>query len=60
MFAVIAAVLFAIALILEIAGKDFGPVITWQTLTTAGLMCVALHLAGAGSAVQGRYRRYRR
>lgn len=41
MFAIVAAVLFGVALILDIANKTgaFG----W--LVTAGLLCLALHLA---------------
>jgi hypothetical protein len=55
MFAVIAAVLFAIVLVLDLANKDLGPVLTNTFLTTAGLLCIALHLAGAGG--WSRYRR---
>lgn len=48
MFAIIAAVLFGLTLILELVGQDLGPVLDQGTLTTAGLLCVALHLAGVG------------
>ncbi len=48
MFAIIAAVLFALALLFELA-KLGGDVISATTLTTAGLLFVALHLAGAGT-----------
>jgi hypothetical protein len=48
MFAVIAAVIFALILILDLAKTDLGPVLTAGFLTTAGLLCLALHLAGAG------------
>lgn len=48
MFAIIAVVLFALVLILELAKTDLGPVLTTGFLTTAGLLCLALHLAGAG------------
>jgi hypothetical protein len=48
MFAIIAVVLFALVLILDIAKTDLGPVLTTAFLTTAGLLCIALHLAGAG------------
>jgi hypothetical protein len=58
MFAIIAAVLFAIVLVLDLAGKDLGPVLTTGFLTTAGFLCIALHLAGAGG--WSRYRRGRR
>jgi hypothetical protein len=56
MFAVIAAVAFAVVLILDLAKTDLGPVLTTGFLTTLGLLCIALHLAGAG----GWARRYRR
>jgi hypothetical protein len=48
MFAVIAAVLFLIALIFQLVGFGFGP-ISSTVLVTAGLLCVALDLAGAGA-----------
>jgi hypothetical protein len=50
MFALIAAVLFVLALIFEIANLAVGGVLTATTLTTAGLLCVALHLMGLGAA----------
>ncbi len=49
MLAVIAAVLFALALIFQLAGFGLG-VITATVLVTAGLLCVALHLAGVGAS----------
>jgi hypothetical protein len=54
--AIVAAVLFAFALLFELA-KLGGDVINSTTLTTAGLLFVALHLAGAlgwGSRYRGR------
>jgi hypothetical protein len=48
-FAIIAAVLFGLLLLLELAGASLGPVLDAGTLTTAGLLCIALHLAGAGT-----------
>lgn len=48
MFAVIAAVLFALALIFDLASTSLG-VINATALMLAGLLCVALHLAGAAS-----------
>jgi hypothetical protein len=54
-FAIIAAILFGLALILELTSTSFGTVITPGTLTTAGLLCVALHLAGVATAIP-RYR----
>jgi len=56
MFAVIAAVIFALILILDLAKTDLGSVLTTGFLTTAGFLCIALHLAGAG----GWRRRFRR
>ncbi|MEQ4717084.1 hypothetical protein [Nonomuraea sp. B19D2] len=49
MFALVAALLFVLALIFEIAGLAVGSVITVTTLGTAGLLCVALHLMGVGA-----------
>jgi hypothetical protein len=59
MFATIAAVLFGLALLLQLIGESIGTIITPVTLTTAGLLFVALHLSGA-SAWRGRRFRGRR
>jgi hypothetical protein len=48
MVAIAAAVLFGLALIFELISYSVS-VFTPQTLTTAGLLCVALHLAGIGT-----------
>lgn len=48
MLAMVAAVLFGLALILDLAETALG-VITANTLVVAGLLCVALHLAGVGA-----------
>jgi hypothetical protein len=53
MFAIIAAVLFAIVLVLDLANKEFGPIFTIGFLVNAGLLCIALHLAGAASRIRG-------
>lgn len=58
MIAIIAAILFGLALLLQLTSASFGTIITATTLTTAGLLCVALHLAGVGTAMP-RYRRRR-
>lgn len=50
MFAILAAVLFAIALIMDLA--DATGSITSGTLVTAGLLSLALHLAGVGAGVR--------
>jgi hypothetical protein len=49
MLAVVGAVLFFIALIFELVGFSLG-VLTATVLITAGLLCVALHLAGVGAS----------
>jgi branched-subunit amino acid permease len=58
LFAIIAAVLLALVLILDLANESLGSVLTPGFLTTAALLCIALHLAGAG-AWSRRYRSYR-
>ena len=57
MLAIIAAVLFGLALLLDITKLSLGPIGT-STLVYAGLLCVALHLAGIATTWRGR--RYRR
>jgi hypothetical protein len=57
MFAIIAAVLFAVVLILDLAKTNLGDVLTPGFLTTAGFLCIALHLAGVGSWRRLRARR---
>jgi hypothetical protein len=49
MLAIAAAVLFAVALLFQLASIDVGTVITATTLTTAGLLCIALHMAGVAT-----------
>lgn len=53
MTAIIAAVLFGLALLFQLLNVSIS-VITADVLITAGLLCVALHLAGVGSAVRVR------
>jgi hypothetical protein len=60
MFATIAAVLFGLALILQLLGTSIGTLITTSTLTTAGLLFLALHLGGFAGALRGRGRRWTR
>ena len=55
MLAVVAAVLFALALLLELTSLSLS-VITSSLLVTAGLLCLALYFAGVG-ARQVTYRR---
>lgn len=45
MLAIVAAILFLIALILELTGLGLGP-IGATDLVTAGLLCLALDIAG--------------
>jgi hypothetical protein len=49
MLAIIAAILFAIALIFNLAGTTFGTHISFDTFLVAGLLALALHLAGLGT-----------
>lgn len=56
MVAIIGAVLFGLALLFQLAGISL-PVLTVDVLTTAGLLCVALHLAGIGTSRRTRARR---
>jgi hypothetical protein len=55
MLAVVAAVLFGLALLFELVGISI-EVITSTVLVTAGLFCLALYFAGVG-ARQVTYRR---
>ncbi|MGH3672974.1 MAG: hypothetical protein ACRDSH_20480 [Pseudonocardiaceae bacterium] len=58
MLAIVAAVLFAIALILALAGVALGP-LDVITFMAAGLLCLALHLAGIGAGSMRSWRRSR-
>lgn len=53
MTAIIAAVLFGLALLFQLANISLS-IITAEVLVTAGLLCVALHLAGVGNSVRVR------
>lgn len=55
MLAIVAAVLFAIALIFELAALSV-PVLTSTVLMTAGLLFLALFMAGVGSRTYARRR----
>jgi hypothetical protein len=60
MTAIIAAILFGLALLFQILGISLS-IFTAQVLLIAGLLCVALHLAGVGNTVRVRgYSRRRR
>ncbi|MEE2036837.1 hypothetical protein Q8791_06330 [Nocardiopsis sp. CT-R113] len=56
MFATIAAVLFGLALLLELLGENIQDLVTPRTLTLGGLLFLALHVAGYGTG-WGRRRR---
>jgi len=60
MFAIIGAVIFGLALILDLANASLGSAITTSTLLLAGLLCVALHMAGIGVNARGRSFAWRR
>jgi hypothetical protein len=57
MFAILAAVIFALSLILDWSDAKVSDAFTAQTLLTAGLLCIALHLAGIGTSASWRGRR---
>lgn len=50
MLAIVAAVVFAIALIIDLADADIG--LAAGTFVTLGLLCLALHMAGVGAAAR--------
>jgi len=52
MLAILAAVLFAIALIMDLAEVSTG--IAASAFVTAGLLCLALHMAGIGTRMPTR------
>ena len=56
MFAFAAAVIFGIDLLLDFADVKRSDPFTWETLLAAGLLCLALHLAGVGSRLPARTR----
>lgn len=52
MLAIIAAVIFGLALLLDLADASLGSVLDGGTLLLAGLLCLALHLAGVGAGTR--------
>jgi hypothetical protein len=58
MFAIAAAVIFGFALLLDLFDENLGAPDAFNptTLMMAGLLCIALHFAGFGTAVRGRWR----
>jgi hypothetical protein len=59
MFAILAAIIFGLALLFDLADVSMGDALNQSTLLMAGLFCVALHLAGVGSTWYGARRRRR-
>ena len=60
MFAIIAAIIFAIGLLLDLLDVKTSDAFTPTTLIMAGLFCLALHLAGIGAATTWRGRTFSR
>ena len=60
MFAIIAAAIFGLALLLDLFDVKVSDAFTWQTLVVAGLFCLALHMAGVGAAWRTRSGRWAR
>ncbi len=62
MFAVIAAIIFGLALLLDLFDTDLGApdALNPTTLLIAGLLCLALHFAGVGTGWRSRAFRGRR
>lgn len=60
MLAIVAAIIFGLALLLDFADATVGDAFTTDTLLIAGLFCLALHLAGVGVGVGSRLRSRRR
>jgi hypothetical protein len=65
MFAIVAAIIFGLALLLDLADASVGDAFTPFTLLMAGMFFIALHLAGVGvganwgGRLRGRVRRGR-
>jgi hypothetical protein len=57
MLAIVAAVLFAIGLIIHVASISTDVVFSAFSFLLAGLVCLALHQGGVGTAWRGRRRR---
>lgn len=55
MLAIVAAILFALALVLHLASIALGP-LDPIAFMLAGLLCLALQLAGVGAGMRGRGR----
>jgi glucose dehydrogenase len=51
MFAIVAAIFFGLALLLNLLKMGLTSPFGGSTLLLAGLLCLALHMAGVGSSV---------
>ncbi|GAA3386489.1 hypothetical protein [Cryptosporangium minutisporangium] len=61
MFAILAAVTFGILLFLDLIDQlPIGDLFNWNTLVALGLLFIALHLCGVGTAYPARFRGRRR
>ena len=61
MFAILAAITFGILLFLDLIDQlPLGDLLNWNTLVALGLLFVALHLCGFGTAYPARWRGRRR
>jgi hypothetical protein len=58
MLAIVGAIIFGIALVLALIGYGIGP-LNVITFITAGLLCLALHMAGIGAGSMRSWRRSR-
>jgi len=56
MLAILAAVIFGLSLLFDLANVKVSDAFDAQTLLFAGLLCLALHLAGVGTAARWRHR----
>ena len=50
MLAIVAAIIFGLALLLDLLDVTVGDAFTATTLLMAGLLCLSLHLAGIGAS----------
>jgi hypothetical protein len=60
MLAIAAAVIFGLALLLDLANVAMPGAISFTTLMLAAFLCLSLHLAGVGTAVRMPSRRFSR
>jgi hypothetical protein len=57
MLAIVAAVIFGLGLLLDLADANLGDAFTPTTLIMAGLFCLALHFSGVGTTTRLNSRR---